>query len=244
MNLSTAFQLAHQWAHPPESFRFPSGKERIAMKANSRFFTQRVVTTILALGVLAAPTAASTSRQMTFEEVAPAADVIALAQVVSVPELGEYDAQRHEVIKRNVVRVEQYLKGKGPPQIVVETLGGLFRMPGGASPEIQEMAYGGEPTLPSPGSRVLLFLKRFSGGAEFIIYTATHGVIRLEQRQPGAPTCAGVAFRDPRFMTPGALVAYRELVASGYTGSSQVFTDCVSTTDLPQLLEKVLHGAR
>src|SRR5213594_3072399 len=83
----------------------------------------------LALLSIVAPSEVSSSlvRQMTFEEVATQAKVIVLGRVSKIPEMAVYDRATHDVYRRNLIQVEEYLKGAGPKaEIEVRTFGGEF----------------------------------------------------------------------------------------------------------------------
>lgn len=195
--------------------------------------------------VFAIPVSAhgATGRQMSFEEVVPASDLIVVGEVVRVPELAEYDPRTHEVFKRNVVRALEYLKGDGPPEIVVLTLGGSFRMPG--EPRLQEMAYGGEPSLPGVGTKALFFLKRFGPSGDFMLYTATHGVRAVQPKFGQQEECARIVLRDVANMTPATQQAYHQLQsARGEASEVLLVPDCVPVNDLRRLVERSVRNTR
>lgn len=153
-------------------------------------------------------------RQTTFEEVATQAKVIVLGRVTKIPELAVYDSATRHVYRRNAVRVEEYLKGTGPtPEIEVLTFGGEFVTDGLGlqGPRIQGVDYGLEPQLPPVGNEVLLFLNPFAGGEAFIIYSVSHGVIRVQEGGKGQERFVSLLIGNPDLLSPAGVARLREI---------------------------------
>ncbi len=186
--------------------------------------------------------------QMTFEEVTTQAAVIVLGRVTKIPELAICDRATRHVYRRNVVQVEKYLKGAGPtPEIEVLTLGGEFVTDGLGlqGPRIQAVDYGLEPQLPPVGSEVLLFLNPFAGGEAFIIYSVTHGVIRVQEGEKGQERFVSLLISNPDLLSPAAAARFRAMTPEASSGSGSIaIADRVAVSALKATVDKALNLKR
>ena len=190
---------------------------------------------------------ASLISQMTFEEVTTQAAVIVLGRVTKAPDMAVYDRTSHHVYLHNRVRVDEYLKGTGPtPEIEVLTLGGQFDTEGLGlqGPRIQFMDYGGEPQLPKVGSDVLLFLSPLRGGEAFIIYSASHGVVRVQQGEDGQERFVSLLIRDQGLLSPASAARLREMQPGSPNSSGPVISERVGVSALKAIVDKVLNRKR
>ena len=199
----------------------------------------RVLLWAPALALLCFPGAsvvsASLVRQMSFEEVATQATVIVLGRVSKIPEMAIYDPETRHVYRQNRVQVLEYLKGSGPtPEIEVVTLGGEFDTDGLEleGPKIQFVEYSSARQLPPVGSEVLLFLRPFAGGEAFMIYSVSHGVIRVQEGENGQEPFVSLLFRDPDLVSPEAAAYFRRMHPKGSTGPGPIISDHCAVSDL------------
>ncbi len=95
------------------------------------------------------------------------------------PELARLDRHGRFAIRYNRVKVLEYLKGKGPKEITVITVGGPFEVETPAGTETQYMYGSGLPQLPQEGTDVLLCLRRDPEG--YAIASSTHGVRPVQE---------------------------------------------------------------
>ncbi len=185
---------------------------------------------------------------MSFEEVATQATVIVLGRVSEIPAMAVYDRATGDVYRRNRVQVQEYLKGSGPtPEIVVVTLGGEFVTDGLGlkGPRIQFVDYGGARQLPPVGCEVLLFLRPYAGGEAFIIYSVSHGVIRVQEGEKGQEHFVSLLFRDPDLVSPAAAARAREMHLDASGGPEPILiSDRVALSDLKTTVERVLNRKR
>lgn len=202
---------------------------------NPRHLPGIIVSSVL---LLLEPSSArgSVMSRMSFEEATQYSDAVVLGTVNEVPALAALDPQTGEVMRRNHVTVERYLKGSGDPEISVLTLGGPYLAETPKGKEQQFVNYGGEPQLPIVGTTVLLFLRHFGKDGAFIVCSATHGVREVAAGQAGHDRTVTLAFRRPEVMTPSARKAYDEMVAHGYRGTQELFMDTVAVSELPDLV--------
>ena len=200
-----------------------------------------LLTTSALLVALLTPARGAVVDQMAFEEVARQADVVVLGTVVESPEMGVLDASGKHVFRHHQVAVELYLKGEGATTITVITLGGLVELDVAQGPKVQDIAYLGHPQLPEEGTDVLLFLKRH-GSDTYGIYSASHGVIRVQRAGEPGKRWVGLAFKDPQVMPSRSRTDYDRAKSGGYSGTNLVFSDIVLTEDLPLLMQVVLQG--
>lgn len=197
-----------------------------------------VLATFLATG----PLLASTTQQMSFEEVAVQADAVILATVLDSPSVGKFDASGKHVVREHRVKVDRYLKGDGAATITVVTLGGQVEVDAAEGPPVQDVAYLGHPQLPEEGTEVLLFLKRYGSESDtYLIYSASHGVVRV-QASPDGRRWVSLVFKDPRVMPSGSRADFDRAQSAGYSGKTQVFGDIVTTDDLDLLVRIALRS--
>ena len=218
------------------------------MKISSRFLLRASALTLFYIAGSSEVSATLITRQMTFEEVTTQAKVIVLGRVSKIPELAVYDRATKHVYRRNSVHVEEYLKGTGPmPEIEVVTLGGQFVTDGLGlkGPRIQDVEYGLEPQLPPVGSEVLLFLNPFSGGEAFIIYSVTHGVIRVQEGEKGQERFVSLLFGNPDLVSPDAAARSQAMNHEVPDGSGTiVILDRVPVSALKATVDKALNLKR
>ena len=149
--------------------------------------------------------------QMTFEEVATQAKVIVLGRVSKIPELAVYDSTTHHLYPRNVVHVVQYLKSKrSAPDIVVLPFGGEVMKDDGTSSN-EAVTYGGEPQLPPVGTEVLLFLIPFGGTEAHMIYSASHGIVRVQEGEKSEEGFVNLLIRNPDLLSPASAARLQEM---------------------------------
>jgi len=178
---------------------------------DSRRLSLRAATLVLLCFVGHSEVSSSLVVQMTFEEVATQAKVIVLGRVSKIPELAVYDSTTHHVYRRNVVHVEEYLKGKGSaPDIEVVTFGGEVMKEDGTSSN-EAVTYGGEPQLPQVGTEVLLFLIPFGGTEAYMIYSASHGIIRVQEGEKGEERFVGLLIRNQDLLSPASVARLQEM---------------------------------
>jgi hypothetical protein len=190
---------------------------------------------------------ASLIRQMTFEEVTTQAAVIVLGRVTAVPDMAIYDRASHHVYRHNRVHVDQYLKGTGStPEIEVLTLGGEFDTDGLGleGPRIQFVNYGGDPQLPPVGSEVLLFLSPVARGEAFIIYSASHGVVRVQEGEKGQERFVSLLIRNPDLLSPASAARLREMHPGASESAGPIVTEQVGVSALKAVVDKVLNLKR
>ena len=189
--------------------------------------------------------ASQVTRQMTFEEVATQATVIVLGRVTKIPEMASYDpaSPPPRVYRRNVVHVEEYLKGTGPtPDIEVVTFGGNFLADKG--PREQSALYIGEPQLPPVGTEVLLFLTPFAGSEAFIIYTAGYGISRVQEGEKGQERFVSLLISNPDLLSTAGAARLREMGPSAPGGPIPAVAEHVPVSTLKATVEKALHLKR
>ena len=186
-------------------------------------------------------------RQMSFEEVATQATVIVLGRVSKVPQMGVYDPETGEVYRRNQVKVQEYLKGSGPtPEIEVLTLGGEFDTEGLGmkGPKIQAADYLGAVQLPPVGTDVLLFLRPYPGGEAFMIYSVSHGLVRVREGSQGQERFVNLLFSDPDLASAEGAARYREMYPEGSAESEPAVADRCAISDLKEAVDRVLNRKR
>lgn len=175
---------------------------------------------------------------MSFEEATQLASVIAVGRVLESPEYGTsrgYPDGTSVVVRQHRFRVEEYLKGEGPMEITIETLGGKFiREVNGKQEELYQVS-GGQPQLPEDGTEILVFLTPFGGPETFMICSASHGVVPVES--VGGEKIVRVALSDSEVMPPAVLESHRRVCPEG---SRDLHGTIVPMNDLRLLIEKVL----
>jgi len=77
-----------------------------------------------------------------------------------------------------------------------------------------------------------------------MIYSASHGVITIQEGDKGRGRWVGLTFRNPDVMTLGALRSYQAMRDHGGEGPQEVFSDQVPVDGLKALVEKVLSLKR
>jgi hypothetical protein len=195
---------------------------------------------VLSIMFSTSPLLATTTRQMSFEEVATGADGVILGTVLESPCTGKLDALGKRVVREHRIRVERYLKGDGEGTITVVTLGGQIEVQTPDGPAVRDVTYTGHPQLPEEGSEVLLFLERYGSGPDtYLIYSASHGVVSV-QAAPDGTRWVSLAFRDPDVMPSGPRADFDRAQRAGYSGKGEVFRGNVTTDDLGHLMERVL----
>lgn len=176
--------------------------------------------------------------EMSFEQAAQTADVIVLGTVVEVSTMGR--EEQGVVVRDNRVRVDEYLKGEGESEIVVQTIGGPFMQEKDGHVERMTAVVPGQPQLPSVGTRVLLFLTRYGGSGAYMICSASHGV-REVMRRPGSTEGSVVlAFQRPDLMPRRAADDYRRAHAAGPVGPNEFFHDDVPISALKDLVRQTI----
>lgn len=198
---------------------------------------KRVPLVSAALAFILAPLLASVVRPMSFEEATGYADVIVIGTVIAKPELAERDPVLGEVVRRNRVRAEEYLKGEGPAEIVVLSLGGKFVAEASTGPELQFMDYGGLPQLPPEGTDVLLFLRRATGPNAYVIVSATHGVRRIARDPSDHRPRVGLDLREP--LSPGEGSGEQQESAQLPASGMRLYHEVVLVDDLKDLVKRV-----
>jgi hypothetical protein len=184
---------------------------------------------------------------MTFEEVTTQAAVIVLGRVTKVPDMAVYDRTSRQVYLHNRVHVDEYLKGTGPtPEIEVLTLGGQFDTEGVGlqGPRIQSVDYGGAPQLPSVGTEVLLFLAPAAGAESFTIYSASHGVVRVQQGEEGQERFVNLLIRDQDLLSPASAARLREMQPGSPGSPGPAISERVGVSALKATVDKVLKRKR
>jgi len=188
------------------------------------------------LAIAGGPAYGSRVVQMSFEEAAGDADVVVVGTVVEVPEFASEESGI--VVRRNRFHVEKYLRGDGAAEIEVQTIGGPFMGIRDGRPEQLVQIAGGQPQLPAVGTRAVLFLKKYGGGA-YMICSASHGVVPVVQRAGTTEDVVGLSFRNPDVMPEGAAADYARARTSGPIGPDELFHDEVPLTALDGLIERV-----
>jgi len=184
------------------------------MRTISRFSLWVLAFALLYIAGSSEVSSSLVARQMSFEEVATQAKVIVLGRVTKIPDLAVYDRATRQVYRRNSVHVEEYLKGTGPtPELEVVTFGGDFLTDGTGldGPRMQSVIAGGEPQLPPVGTEVLLFLNPFPGGEAFIIYSVTHGIVRVQEGERGQERFVSLLIRNPDLLSPASVARLQEM---------------------------------
>jgi hypothetical protein len=207
--------------------------------------TGRYLGVVLAGGVLltASLVYASQTIPMSFEDTVTTADAVVLARVIESPEYGEvrtYHTGTTVVVRTHRVLVEQYLKGDGPAEIMIDTLGGKFHaVRDGKQMELYEQV-GAQPQLPPVGAEVLLFVTRYGPPGNFMICSASHGVV-LVRRQPDGTRVAALRFSRPEVM-PAPVSTVYDRTASVAGGGVEPFTADVAVSDLKDAVERAMHS--
>jgi hypothetical protein len=183
-------------------------------------------------------TFASQIVEMSFEQTARVADVVVVGTVTENPELGA--EQAGVVVHTNRVHVDQYLKGGGALDIVVETIGGSYLAHSSGHEERMTQIAGAQPQLPSSGTRVLLFLTRYGSADAYMICSASHGVREIVRRPGASEDSVSIAFHDPKMMTARAAADFERAKAAGPIGPDELFHDDVSLGDLPELVVRAI----
>lgn len=177
---------------------------------------------------------------MSFEEAAKGADVVVLGTVRMTPKLGEFDPAAKTVVRRHTVHVDKYLKGNGASSITVVTVGGDFIKETPEGPQRMSMDAAGMPDLPTEGTPVLLFLKRYVADDTYLIYSASHGVVPVEEVGPSKEASVTLRFRSAEAMPKRVRLAYEDEKARGRS-TDTLFTAAVPVSTLSKVFEKVLR---
>lgn len=186
----------------------------------------------------------STVVPMGFEETAAIADVIVLGHAIESPEFGFMDQRYGVVVRRHRFAVTRYLKGDGPPEIFVETLGGKFVDEVDGKQRVLIEPAGPQPQLPDVGTEALVFLTRYGAQNHFMICSASHGVRQVFSGDKGQPAVQ-LDFQKPSVMTPRALQRYQRLLRSGQPLPPRaLFSDVVSISEIEAVVQRVLDNAK
>lgn len=178
-------------------------------------------------------------QEISFEETARTADIVVVGRTVESPEFGTYDSKWGIVVRRHRFHVEDYLKGEGPAEITIATVGGKYRRSHeGTVQEAYEVA-AGQPQLPPEGKDVLLFLTRHGDLEAFMVCSASHGVVPVEQGPEKGERLVVLAFGEPAVMPETALTQYRRLQAAGGAAGELVSAE-VPLRDVRQLVERAV----
>jgi hypothetical protein len=195
---------------------------------------------VLIVSAVISTAAASRIVQMSFEEAAQAADIVVLGMVADNPELGIEEPASGVVVHTSRVRVDRYLKGTGPPEINVETIGGSFIADKDGRRERMTQVAAGQPQMPAVGSRILLFLTAYGSSGAYMICSASHGV-RPIVRRPGSPEdTVDLAFERPDVMTPRAAADYHRVKALAPVAPGELFHDDVPIAELHDLVSRAI----
>jgi len=176
---------------------------------------------------------------MSFEQAAWYSEVVVLGMVVEIPEFAVEVAQSG-VVRRNRVRVEQYLKGHGPDEIAVITLGGKFVRETADGRVVREASTDGAPQLPAVGTEVVLFLRPSSDG--FVPSSWSHGVVPVQTASDRTRTVI-FSFQDTRMMPKGCLDSVRES-RPDETVLRKPVTCVVRPEELRQLFDRLARGSQ
>ncbi len=174
---------------------------------------------------------------MSFEEAVRSATVVALVRVTESDEVGTLQTRPSGstfVVQKHHVHVDDYLKGLGSSDIIVETLGGKFIKDVDGKPTEFVSIAGGQPQIPGGQSRLLLFLVAHGGADTFMICSATHGVVPVQRDSTGAEIVA-LSFEDPEVMPPPVFEAFSH---TNPKLPHELFPASVKLKDLRTLVER------
>jgi hypothetical protein len=149
---------------------------------------RKLATMILAMIALWTVAFASRVIQMSFEEAARTAAVVVLGTLMESEEFGtvrKYSTGTTMVVRKHRFHVDEYLKGDGPSEIVVETLGGKYKREIDGKQSERYESVGGQPQLPEEGTAVVLFLTPFGAEGTFMISSASAGWFRSRRAPTG-----------------------------------------------------------
>jgi hypothetical protein len=198
-----------------------------------------IASALLAAAIVATPTWASRVVQMGFEEAARSAGVIVIGRVTASDDAGTLHTRpggSTYVVRKHRIRVSEYLKGHGPSEIVVETLGGKFVQEVNGKPtELYSLA-GGQPQLPEGQDQLLLFLSPHGGNDTFMISSASHGVVAVQHDSKGCEIVQ-LVFGNPDVMPPAARQAFDRAESKS---ADELFPASVELKDLPALVQRAV----
>jgi hypothetical protein len=176
-------------------------------------------------------------QEISFEETSRTAEIVVVGRVVETPEFGTYDPKWGVVVRRHRFHVDEYLKGEGPAEIMIATLGGKYkRSHEGTLQDAYEVS-AGQPQLPEGREDVLLFLTRHGDLEAFMICSASHGVVPVKYAQEKGENRVVLAFGEPAVMPEAALAQYRRLQETGSATGELVSVE-VPLRDVKHLIER------
>jgi hypothetical protein len=178
---------------------------------------------------------------LAFEEAVTGADAVVLGTVTAVPELGILDPGIGDVVRRNAVRVDRYLKGQGAKQVTVITLGGQFIAQTESGPKRMSATAEGMPQLPPEGTDVLLFLRKGSEADTYLVYSASHGVVRVEEKGSPKERVVSLRFGRPEVMPEELRHTYEAEKAKGINVEAKPLSGDVPVSALESLVERILE---
>lgn len=150
-------------------------------------------------------------QEISFEETARIADIIVVGRSVESPEYGTYEPRSGVVVRRHRFQVHEYLKGTGPSEIEVATLGGKFQLEREGRLEDAVEVAGGQPQLPEEPVDMVLFLTGHGRVNAFMICSASYGVVRVKRNTETGESEVLLVFGEPEVMPEEALAQYRLL---------------------------------
>ena len=150
-------------------------------------------------------------RHLSFEEAVNGAELVVLGRVAVTPDLATLKADRR-VNTHHVFKVEEYIKGDGPDELMVVTIGGKYWAETEKGPVLRE-AISTSPQLPAEGTEILLFLRNTNEG--YAIHSASHGVVRVEVDSEGRRTVR-LHFNRLECMPDDVRQTAETLLAEGY----------------------------
>jgi hypothetical protein len=174
---------------------------------------------------------------MSFEEAVRTAGIVIHGTVTESEEYGtvrQHPGGTTVVVRKHRVHADEYLKGDGAPDIVVETLGGKYMREVDGKQTEHYLLAGGQPQLPAVGTEVVLFLTPFGGKDTFMISSATAGVVSVDKDANGQ-AFVKLGFEDPDVMPLEAREAYKQ---ANPRPNDQFFGAAVPLKDLGGLVQR------